>query len=120
MSSSHTPVDGQTRGQPAPLSRSQMLAKIRKRRHTILKKIDEFHGFSSADIYLLVHVNGKFYRYVASQNPLWPPTQVQVEKSYPLPQLYTPASFKVSKRESVANSKGRVKQEGGVRNKQHV
>ncbi|KAB5581210.1 hypothetical protein GE09DRAFT_465350 [Coniochaeta sp. 2T2.1] len=66
------------------LSRDQvglLLAKMRKRRQTILNKIDEFHESSSADIYLLIHVNGKFYQYIASQNPLWPPTQTQVVSS---------------------------------------
>ncbi|KAH8909442.1 hypothetical protein BR93DRAFT_935200 [Coniochaeta sp. PMI_546] len=116
-----TPADQnsshQTSEHAVPLSRNQekqRQAKIRKRRETILVNLHKYHELSRADIYFLLYVNGKFYRYIASQNPLWPPTEVQVEKSYPLPQLHTPASFKVSKRRTAAKGKGRAKEEGRI------
>ncbi|KAH8910543.1 hypothetical protein BR93DRAFT_923247 [Coniochaeta sp. PMI_546] len=99
----------QTSEQAVPLSRNQekqRQAKIRKRRETILLNLYKYYQLSRADIYFLLYVNGKFYRYIVLQNPLWPPTQVQV--------LYTPASFKVSKRRTAAKGKGRAKEEGRI------
>jgi hypothetical protein len=124
MSSSRTtPADRQnpchqTSEQAVTLFRNQvkqMLTKIRKRKQTILNKIDEFHKFSSADIYLLVHVmassaNTSLHRTLYGHLLK---SKLQ-EKNYPLPHLYTPAFFKVSKRRSAAKGQGRAKEEGRI------
>jgi len=55
-------------------NRKRELAQIRKRRQTLLKKVDEFHQLSNAGVYLLIRYNCRFYIYSSNQSSEWPPS----------------------------------------------
>lgn len=49
-------------------------ATVRKRRRTLLKKAHEFHKLCTAEVFLVVYKNHKFYVYSSNdQNKMWPP-----------------------------------------------
>lgn len=59
------------------------LARTRKRRQTLIKKVDEFHKLCDAQVYLIIRKNHRFYIY--SSNTMdgeWPPTQKNIVSIY--------------------------------------
>jgi hypothetical protein len=84
-------------------------ATVRKRRRTLLKKAHDFHKLCSAEVFLVIYKNSKFYVYSSNdKNTMWPPplsdivsidfppssstsSDISQQLTYPLPELYRPS-----------------------------
>ena len=56
----------------------QRMARLRRRRHTLIRKVDEFHTLCGADLYMVIRMNGRFYEYSSTKQPSWPPQRAEI------------------------------------------
>ncbi|TVY90171.1 hypothetical protein LAWI1_G005274 [Lachnellula willkommii] len=71
--------------------------KFRRRKISLVSKVDDLHRFFGADAFLVIRMRGRYYAYISTEGPYWPPTKEQMEQSYPLPEMKTPRDFDVVK-----------------------
>ncbi|TLD07967.1 hypothetical protein PspLS_12148 [Pyricularia sp. CBS 133598] len=82
----------------APLKKSTSLFqnKIRKRRKTIFRKLEELR-LCGARIYIVIEQNNKYFTYDSEKTESWPPSSKMLEKNYPLPKEYGPVTASLSR-----------------------
>ena len=56
----------------------QEMARLRRRRLTIIRKLDEFHELCGAEMYMAMYMNSRWIEYSSSDNPSWPPQRSQI------------------------------------------
>ena len=56
----------------------QRMARLRRRRHTLIRKVDEFHTLCGAELYMVIRMNGRFYEYSSTKQPSWPPQRAEI------------------------------------------
>ena len=72
----------------------QRMARLRRRRHTLIRKVDEFHTLCGAELYMVIRMNGRFYEYSSTKQPSWPPQRAEIVGcSRPWPEGYTGLSY---------------------------
>ncbi|KAL2137677.1 hypothetical protein VTI28DRAFT_8570 [Corynascus sepedonium] len=74
-------------------SRKRQLCQSRKRRKTLIKKVDEYHRLCGAQVYLVIWTNCRFYVYSSNSSPEWPPSSKDILNTFPLPTILNPDSI---------------------------
>ncbi|KAI0147271.1 hypothetical protein GGR57DRAFT_255723 [Xylariaceae sp. FL1272] len=75
-------------------ARKQDATRFSKRRKTYIKRTHELSRDCGAQIYTVVRKNNNFWVYNSHpQDGTWPPSYVDITRSYPLPQIFSPQSF---------------------------
>lgn len=83
--------------------------KFRRRKISLISKVDDLHRLFGVDVFFVIQKNGRYYGYISVVNPYWPPNKEQIvspfanlrrdyltsyqERSYPRPDMKTPADF---------------------------
>lgn len=49
--------------------------KFRKRKSSLMRKVNEISYLCQADIYLVMYRKGKYYTYSSTTRPAWPPNE---------------------------------------------
>lgn len=52
--------------------------KFRRRKVTLVSKVDDLHRFFEADVILVIQKEGKYYAYISTEVLHWPPTKEQM------------------------------------------
>jgi hypothetical protein len=52
--------------------------KFRRRKISLVSKVDDLHRFFGADIFLVIRKRGRYSAYISSDELHWPPTKEQI------------------------------------------
>ncbi|KAF2216845.1 hypothetical protein CERZMDRAFT_92917 [Cercospora zeae-maydis SCOH1-5] len=63
--------------------------RFHKRNNPLCRKAHELATLSKAQVYLVVQARGQFSTYTSHEHQGWPPSQDQIDQSYPLPKKRT-------------------------------
>ncbi|KAI9893027.1 MAG: hypothetical protein M1814_000911 [Vezdaea aestivalis] len=71
--------------------KKQDTERFRRRRNCVVRKALQLEKLCGADVYVVFRYHEKFSLYVSpGQRNSWPPTQTQINNSYPPPKYMTP------------------------------
>ncbi|TLD14940.1 hypothetical protein PspLS_10903 [Pyricularia sp. CBS 133598] len=73
-----------------PKSQTLLQNKIRKRRNTIFRKLEDLR-LCGARIYFVIEQNNRYFTFNSGETN-WPPSPRTIEMSYPLPKEYGPGT----------------------------
>jgi hypothetical protein len=59
-------------------SRKNTRENFRRRKISLISKVDDLHRFFGADVFFAIRKNGRYYVYISVVNPYWPPTKEQI------------------------------------------
>jgi hypothetical protein len=52
--------------------------KFRRRKISLVSKVDDLHRFFRADVFLVIRKRGRYSGYISSDELYWPPTKEQI------------------------------------------
>jgi hypothetical protein len=52
--------------------------KFRRRKISLVSKVDDLHRFFGADVFLAIRKRGRYYAYISTEELHWPPTKEQI------------------------------------------
>jgi hypothetical protein len=52
--------------------------KFRRRKISLVSKVDDLHRFFGADVFLVIRKRGRYYAYISTEELHWPPTKEQI------------------------------------------
>ncbi|KAK2055574.1 hypothetical protein LY76DRAFT_577894 [Colletotrichum caudatum] len=79
--------------QRPPKKRNRTNENFNKATKNLLSRCDQIRQRYGADVYIQVRRGPKHYEYTSSNEPSWPKTKAEMERTYPIPVTRTPKDF---------------------------
>ncbi|KAK1658509.1 hypothetical protein BDP55DRAFT_682309 [Colletotrichum godetiae] len=76
-----------------PKKRDRTNENFAKAAKNLLSRCDQIRQRYGADVYIQVRRMHKYYEYTSSNEPSWPKTKAEMERTYPVPVMRTPPDF---------------------------